>query len=682
MKFLYPEFLYALFALAIPIIIHLFNFRKFKKVYYSDISLLKELKQETKSRARLKHWLILIARLFALTCLVLAFAQPYLPVDDQLIKAGNKVVSIYIDNSFSTDAKGINGYILQDEKEKAVAIVESYEASDRFQLVTNDFAGHLQRLYSKKEILQLIDDVELSSVTRFISEAVLRQRDILNNAESPNKRSYLLSDFQESISDFKNIKSDTGISYRILPFERIGQSNFYIDSIWFKTPLRRSSDEETLFARVFNLSDKDAEIRLELAVNQKEQGFNTYIIPANNFTDCEFNYTIYKSGIQEAVLSIADYPDPDITFDDQFYFSYRVSEEIPMLIISNEVTDTTKELGAILGAVPMFNLEFNKPNAINYSEFSKKNLIVLHGIQSISSGLNAEITNFVANGGSVFIIPAEKSDLASYNQLLMALKAGSFSVKDTVNSKVSDINLSHPIYADIFERIPSNVDLPVAKSHFKLNISSRSKFEYLMRLQNGDSYLSVHDHGNGKVYLSTVATAASFGNFLKHGTVVASILRIGEFSQENQDLYGIIGKDNSFKVKNKDYQAEHVRIKSDQIEFIPQINSSRGITNLLFHDQIKEAGNCRSMNQENHEYSFGWNYNRNESNTSVLGPEQIKARLKDNLLDGSFKLVNVDSINDTTKFNRLSNGEKFWKWCIIMVLLFLALEILIYRLVK
>ena len=212
MKFLFPEFLYALSAIAIPIIIHLFNFRKYKRIYYSDISLLKEIKIETKSKARVKHLLLLLSRILAIVFLVLAFSQPYIPIDDQIIKSGNKVVSIYIDNSFSTDAKGKNGYLFQDEKEKALSIIEGYESIDRFHLATNDFKGHLQRIYSKEEIQNLIDDVELSPVTRNLSEIVLRQKDILNGAESLNKQAYLLSDFQQSVSDFSNLKSDTGIS--------------------------------------------------------------------------------------------------------------------------------------------------------------------------------------------------------------------------------------------------------------------------------------------------------------------------------------------------------------------------------------------------------------------------------------------------------------------------------------
>ena len=79
MKFLYPQFLYALAVVAIPIILHLFNFKKFKTVYFSNVRFLKEVKQQTKAKSELKHILILLSRILALSSLVLAFAQPYVP---------------------------------------------------------------------------------------------------------------------------------------------------------------------------------------------------------------------------------------------------------------------------------------------------------------------------------------------------------------------------------------------------------------------------------------------------------------------------------------------------------------------------------------------------------------------------------------------------------------------------
>ena len=136
MKFAYPEFLYALFAIAIPIIIHLFNFRKFKKIYFSNVEFLKEVQQETQSKSQLKHLLILLSRILAIAFLVLAFAQPFIPVSDTDIADQNNVVGIYIDNSFSMETIGENGSLLNEAKNKAIEVVNSYRATDKFILTS------------------------------------------------------------------------------------------------------------------------------------------------------------------------------------------------------------------------------------------------------------------------------------------------------------------------------------------------------------------------------------------------------------------------------------------------------------------------------------------------------------------------------------------------------------------
>src|SRR3954467_10394129 len=99
MVFLQPLFLWALAAVSVPVIIHLFNFRRFKKIYFTNVRFLQEIKQDTRSRSRLKHLLILIARLLALAFLVFAFAQPFIPLSKSSnVTTGTKHVSIYIDN--------------------------------------------------------------------------------------------------------------------------------------------------------------------------------------------------------------------------------------------------------------------------------------------------------------------------------------------------------------------------------------------------------------------------------------------------------------------------------------------------------------------------------------------------------------------------------------------------------
>ena len=82
MQFVYPYFLFGLFLISIPVIIHLFNFRKFKKIYFSNILFLRELKQETQKESKIRHLLVLFSRILAIACLVFAFAQPYIPISE------------------------------------------------------------------------------------------------------------------------------------------------------------------------------------------------------------------------------------------------------------------------------------------------------------------------------------------------------------------------------------------------------------------------------------------------------------------------------------------------------------------------------------------------------------------------------------------------------------------------
>ena len=148
MQFVYPAFLFALAAIAIPIIIHLFHFRRFKKVYFTNVKFLKEVKDETSQRSKIKNLLILLCRCLAVFFLVMAFAQPFIPQKGAEFKAGQKAISLFVDNSFSMSSLSQDVPLLDKAKQRATEIVSAYEVEDEFQILTNDFEGrHLLLLY-------------------------------------------------------------------------------------------------------------------------------------------------------------------------------------------------------------------------------------------------------------------------------------------------------------------------------------------------------------------------------------------------------------------------------------------------------------------------------------------------------------------------------------------------------
>ena len=161
MNFVFPWFLLALLSLAIPVIIHLFYFRRFKKVYFSDIRFLKQVQEEKSTIEKLKKRLILASRLLALLFLVLAFVQPFIGNNSAKNK-GTSAVCIYVDNSYSMGLKTGGEAALAIAKTKAKEIAKAFAENSKFALLTNDADGTYQRWMQQQDFLAAIDKIELS----------------------------------------------------------------------------------------------------------------------------------------------------------------------------------------------------------------------------------------------------------------------------------------------------------------------------------------------------------------------------------------------------------------------------------------------------------------------------------------------------------------------------------------
>src|SRR5690606_34094613 len=213
--------------LALPVIIHLFYFRRFKKVYFTNVRFLKEIKEETSNRQKLRNLLVLAMRLLALAFLVFAFAQPFIPQDQDVAK-GKKAVSIFIDNSFSMSALSQDVALIDKAKIRAREIVEAYAPDDEFQILTNDFEGRHQRMVSRDEALALIDEIKTGPADRELSRVFSRQQQILNSSGIDNHVVYHISDFQKNIADLENIK-DTLTEIELIPLQSVQEKNVSLD---------------------------------------------------------------------------------------------------------------------------------------------------------------------------------------------------------------------------------------------------------------------------------------------------------------------------------------------------------------------------------------------------------------------------------------------------------------------
>ncbi|HHG83633.1 MAG TPA: hypothetical protein ENJ82_02690, partial [Bacteroidetes bacterium] len=138
MIFTNPIFLWAGLAIIIPIIVHLFNFRRPKRVQFSDISLVREVKKSVVKRMRLRQLFLLLMRCLAILALVAVFANPVLRDENAVVVSGHTSVAIVLDNSYSMQGGNDKGAYWQQGQQLAREIIGAYSRSDEFTVMTND----------------------------------------------------------------------------------------------------------------------------------------------------------------------------------------------------------------------------------------------------------------------------------------------------------------------------------------------------------------------------------------------------------------------------------------------------------------------------------------------------------------------------------------------------------------
>ena len=675
MKFAYPEFLYALFAIAIPIIIHLFNFRKFKKVYFSNVEFLKEVQQETQAKSKLKHLLILISRILAITFLVFAFAQPYVSSEENSITNQNNVVGIYIDNSFSMESTGETGSLLDEAKAKAVDLVKNYRATDKFVLMTNNFNAGDQRLLSNDETINKIEEINISSNSRPVSTIYSRSRDALNSSEIENRSFYILSDFQKSTTDFKEIEPDTLINTYLIPIKAAEINNLYIDSCWFSSPTHLLFQNEELTIRIKNNSDNDLEnIPVKLYINDQNVVPASFSIKANEQTELTLNYRNKTSGIQQGRVELRDSP---VTTDNIFYFSYSISDNINVLGIGD--AEKNEKLSAIFNTDSVFNYKNYNVNQLDYSLIKKSNLVVIYNLDVITSGLSNSIKSFIDNGGSLLIFPSNNIDYKSYREFLSLLSINYYMTADTAGNKVREINYNHPVYKNVFEGKPeNNINLPVVSSHYLLSGSTTSFKNNILTLKDGNPFLTAYQTGKGNVYLCMVSLDKEVSNFPNHALFVPTLYNIALLSQHNYPLFHIIGSNSTIDM-NRNEKDDVYHIKNSNIDVIPRVRNTNNNTTVFVNSDIDKAGNY-ILENDNTKIGLAYNYNRSESELTCFSIAEIDELIKTKVIQAQY----IDLANTSVKsaLNDLNIGKKYWKYCIILVLLFLAAEIALIKLFK
>jgi hypothetical protein len=673
MHFLYPGFLFALISLVIPVLIHLFNFRKYQKVYFSNVQFLKQVNEQQSSRRNLKERMILAARILALTFLVLAFARPYFS-NQKTVNAGTQqAVSIFVDNSYSMQTLNSEGVLLDEAKEKAKEIVSAYGINDRFQLLTQDFEGKHQRLLSRDEFNDAVDAVKIGPQSRDLQQIINRQQSLLNTQPNAIKSICIISDFQKNITNGQPIKTDSSTHINLVQLKASSLPNVAVDSAWLLSAVHRPGESEKLVVRMHNYADSIAEkIPLKVLINGDTKALGSYTVNPRSAQNDTLAFSGLQAGWQRGEITLQDNP---VTFDNQFYFSFNVKQQLPVLLIDDGIPNTY--LKAVFAADAFFAVRDVPAGNVDYAWLSAYPLIVLSDIRSVSTGLAQQLKVYVQKGGTLVVFPAADADLASYLSLLQPMNAVYPEKLIISATKVSSINLQNQVFKNVFDSFPQNPDLPVVKKYYQLS-APRGRNENLMSLPGDQPFWAEDISGSGKVYVSSVPLSDDFSNLQHHALFLPVMFRIALLSGHDQPLFYTIGHDESIEIAPlQTNEKQLLKLVKDSISIIPDVRQQEGSTVLYTSDQVQQNGTYDLKRQDSTIAVLAFNDNHSESDLSYFTESDLikfMPKATNILHGGKGSLKNAVS--------EINIGLQLWKLCIILALIFLAAEIVLLRYYK
>jgi hypothetical protein len=668
MHFLYPAFLFALFTLAIPVLVHLFNFRRYKKVMFSNVQFLKEVQEQQASRRNIKERLILSARMLVLLFLVIAFARPYLPGKDEPNAGQQQSVSIFVDNSYSMQTLNKEGSLLDEAKQKAKQIAAAYSINDRFQLLTQDFEGKHQRLLNRDEFNDAVDAVKISPQSRDIVQIKARQQSLLN-MQGGVKHSYIISDFQKNIA---RKASKDSLQINLVPLKANPLPNVAVDSVWLLNATHRPGESEKLVVRLRNYAEKSAtKIPLKLVINGVQKAIGSFTVDARSSQIDTLSFSGLQAGWQRGEIQLQDNP---VTFDNSFYFTFNVNKQLPILLIDGSIPN--KYLNAVFAADGFFAIKHVQDGNVDYAGLSAFPLIVLSDVGTVSAGLAQQLKTFVSKGGTLMVFPSDESELGTYRALLQPMGAAYPEQLITEVNKVSSINLQSPVFKNTFESMPQNPDLPQVKKYYRLSTSRQG--DYLMRLQTGQPVWEGYYSGKGKVYVSALPLDETFSNLPMHALFVPVMFRVALLSGHDQPLFYTLGSNEGLEtVPLQSSEKQLIKLVKGSQTIIPDVKQQEGSTILYLPGQLNETGMYALKKQDSTAAVLAFNDNRSESNLSYLSSKELE-----NIVSSKSVLLDGDKMNTDNIGSSANSGLQLWKLCIILALVSLAAETLLIRYYK
>ena len=647
MHFKNPAIFYFLLVLIIPIIIHLYQRKRFQKIVFSNVDFLKKIDAETRKGSHIKKILLLCSRLLCFLAILFTFSQPYL---------GNKKIDtntntfIYLDNSMSLNINSMNENILQLTAQE---IIEKTDETNSYYLLTND--DYFTNI-SKDKLDKVLKNINYSTKISNINEKIQFIEREINTKTKDINNVFLISDFQYFKKNKKIKFTNVNTPYSLVKIKNKSKNNISVDSILIDS---KNSSEILISILIKNQGESKNKIPIAIYNNSNLINKRSFDIEENEIKTIEF--TIDKTENFNGEIKVTS--NDTFLFDNSFYFTTNTANKISVLAIGSYSTSFSK-----IFTDDEFDFRNTTLKKVNYNSIPKQQLIILNELIDIPVVLQENLSSYIKNGGHLIIIPNKEIQIESYNSFLNIISKGSLNKSNRNSLKITDINFQHPLFKGVFLKKVTNFQYPSVTMSYEHNIEGDKIISY----ENKSPFLLQMKNPNSKIFLFTSPLDVQTSNFTNSPLIVASLYAIGLQSLKIAKPFYTLNQENTIEINKKIDKDQIISISNHNKSFIPLQKSYSNKVTLTTKEVPKKAGFYNISLQKDTLETIAYNISSKES---LLFFDDLKTVEKNHK---NIKIYN--SVKDL--FHQIQKKNKvqwLWKLFLTIAIVSLLLEILILK---
>jgi len=424
-----PAFVAASAVALVPIILHLVQRRRRRRVVFGSVRFLRKMSQRSVRRRRLTELILILLRAAALLVLALGFARLFHYARGPRAFGGGGdaegAMLVLVDNSYSMT----RGDRLERAKAEAAKVVKAAGLLTR--VAVAEFSGAIAESVdfdaTRPEALDRIDAIKPSYRPTRLGAVLQRAGEILAGRPEPVRRIVLISDLQQSCwEQGRDSRLPPGVELDPRPIAAAGESaNVFVDGVEAPSLAVAGGFREPISARIANRTDQpvtDADVTL--TVDGKKVETRQVTIQPRSDALVRFPLTFGAAG--EVTGTIAVTFDDAMPADNQGCFAVPVAPKARVLLVNGDPDPrrvrndafflTTALAPDTPGRPSPFAVRQVAPDKLTAKDIRESEAVLLANVDTIPAPAVEALREFLYTGGGAAFLPGAKTDPDRFNK--------------------------------------------------------------------------------------------------------------------------------------------------------------------------------------------------------------------------------------------------------------------------